>query len=708
MEQTENMAQDTIPVAENNESKILLNTNQISAALMLIFTGEFLYRIPLDTWSVKIMWITAWIAILIGTIQLYNNLRGNGRKAAGLWIAATVFSIIAIPFEIINSLTEGIATIAQTSEDTASSSLGAFQAYLQWFLSLGSLMYIGGALLFMTYQPFTRIRTGWIWLIATFVLSIFSLPSLFILIPLFIGFYLIITRLYNYDNLSQRRAGALLWMASGLLYSLFILLNNDTIYIIASLAGLIAWLIGVVKVRSLEYGNKGTSLFIVYAILMFISSILHLLPGLIGDGLAIILQIPAYTILIIGFFQFNRNSILVKQENDMNGMHTMIGVAIICLILAFVYLIPLLGEPISAMVFSVLCVPSLTLGWKNALTACPDKKIEIPITITGESLNINWKILFATHKKTIIASAIIIVLLFAVSKINTNSLAEGWLNEASNIISSNSEHMTEIANPENQAVVSLVKKAAWLGNNEAKMYRSELTLKEIQQIYSEAEKGEEYAQYAIGFLFRFYGPIVDHMKKEEGEKVIRWLAKHGCDNTNIQFKWLNAAALQGHPRAQYLIDNAYQTEREENYGFEEYLKLANEGNANAQNAIGECYARGNGVKSDKQEALKWWRKAAQNNNTDAQVRMGDAYSRKNYFDDSITPYSREEALKWYLMAAEKGNAQAQFEAAMILKNPAYKARDLNEAEKWLRNSANQGHKKAKDELHYLEYMKRNK
>ena len=256
MEQTENMAQDTIPVAENNKSKILLNTNQISAALMLIFTGEFLYRIPLDTWSVKIMWITAWIAILVGTIQLYNNLRGNGRKAAGLWIAATVFSIIAIPFEIINSLTEGIATISQTSEDTASSSLGAFQVYLQWFLSLGSLMYIGGALLFMTYQPFTRIRTGWIWLVATFVLSIFSLPSLFILIPLFIGFYLIITRLYNYDNLSQRRAGALLWMAAGLLYSLYILLNNDTIYIIASLAGLIAWLIGVVKFAHWNTGTK--------------------------------------------------------------------------------------------------------------------------------------------------------------------------------------------------------------------------------------------------------------------------------------------------------------------------------------------------------------------------------------------------------------------------------------------------------------------
>lgn len=50
-----------------------------------------------------------------------------------------------------------------------------------------------------------------------------------------------------------------------------------------------------------------------------------------------------------------------------------------------------------------------------------------------------------------------------------------------------------------------------------------------------------------------------------------------------------------------------------------WFKLAAEkGDARAQNAIGECYCLGEGVAEDETEAFEWYTKVAEQGNADAQ------------------------------------------------------------------------------------------
>ena len=58
---------------------------------------------------------------------------------------------------------------------------------------------------------------------------------------------------------------------------------------------------------------------------------------------------------------------------------------------------------------------------------------------------------------------------------------------------------------------------------------------------------------------------------------------------------------------------------------EELVKLAEEGNAEAQMNLAKCYANGEGVEKNNDEANKWILKAAEQGNTDAMVEMGTAY-----------------------------------------------------------------------------------
>jgi len=52
---------------------------------------------------------------------------------------------------------------------------------------------------------------------------------------------------------------------------------------------------------------------------------------------------------------------------------------------------------------------------------------------------------------------------------------------------------------------------------------------------------------------------------------------------------------------------------------------ADQGNAQAQNSIGDCYANGWGVTKDPAEAMRWYRKAADQRYEDAQFNIGSMY-----------------------------------------------------------------------------------
>ena len=52
-----------------------------------------------------------------------------------------------------------------------------------------------------------------------------------------------------------------------------------------------------------------------------------------------------------------------------------------------------------------------------------------------------------------------------------------------------------------------------------------------------------------------------------------------------------------------------------------YRKAAEQGDADAQGFLGECYEYGGGVVKDLTEAIKWYRKAAARGNEDAKKRL---------------------------------------------------------------------------------------
>jgi hypothetical protein len=88
--------------------------------------------------------------------------------------------------------------------------------------------------------------------------------------------------------------------------------------------------------------------------------------------------------------------------------------------------------------------------------------------------------------------------------------------------------------------------------------------------------------------------------------------------------------------------------------FEWHEKAAIQGNADAQQALGHMYFKGDGVPKDYMKAFEWHEKAAIQGNVDAQSRVGFMY----YYGDGVTKDS-EKAIGWLEKAAMQGHAVAQ-------------------------------------------------
>lgn len=646
---------------------------------MLIFTGQLIYCLPLDTWSVKIMWITAWIAMLAGSNILYKNMKGLGRKAAGLWIAATVFGIMASPLEILGSLSQGLLSAGGSGTSSGGlEGLSFLQSFQDWFLSLSFLLYLAGTLVFLLFPPFARMRTGWVWLSVGFVMSLLGLPPLLAFLPLFIGFYYVITRLYE-DRQARIRAGAMLWMTVGLLLSLLILLDNDMKYILWSVAGLIFWFVGVNKMRSTVYEKRGTAAFLWYGVLMLVASVLHVLPGMIGDILALLFQLPAYILLAVGFFRFSHTNVFYGGTGP-KGMPGIGWTVIFVILLSLIYLIPLVGEPLSALGVALVVVPVLTVGWKNGLSAQPDSEIEF----AGESAGLQLGAMVRKYKFGIGVLAIIFIAGGIAYHVVARTLPERLLAEASELAREQGG-WRKMMDPDIPGIANNVRKAAWLGNAEARVYRLQ-TVAQLDEIYRKAEWGDAYAQYAIGYFLYHSGHVINRLRaqqeaypknewekwfagnrkeKSEADKFIDWYYKYcpefrGGDDKLIhheiyrwmlkaadkkhpraldiiskyadRFEWHQAAAEQGSATAQYYLGRAYEygikgTNKEDrDLAYSWYLKSAKNGCAQAQCRIGRCFYIGwLGQEKDEKEAFRWLKKAAGNGCKEAYSYLGHFY-----------------------------------------------------------------------------------
>ncbi|WP_302306409.1 tetratricopeptide repeat protein [Bacteroides finegoldii] len=87
---------------------------------------------------------------------------------------------------------------------------------------------------------------------------------------------------------------------------------------------------------------------------------------------------------------------------------------------------------------------------------------------------------------------------------------------------------------------------------------------------------------------------------------------------------------------------------------DEYKKKAEQGDAEAQCSLGDCYRLGQGVEQDYSEAFKWYQLSAEQGDSDAQFCLGVMYQNGIEIDRSL-----ELAVDWYRKSAEQGNADAQ-------------------------------------------------
>ena len=107
-----------------------------------------------------------------------------------------------------------------------------------------------------------------------------------------------------------------------------------------------------------------------------------------------------------------------------------------------------------------------------------------------------------------------------------------------------------------------------------------------------------------------------------------------------------------------------------------YRKAAEQGLAAAQFGLGLCYYNGEGVVQDKAEAAKLLHKAAEQGHAKAQANLGWCYYRgEGVVEDFV------EAYKWVLLAGAAGNERAGAIRADIAKNKKMTSAQIAEAKK---------------------------
>ncbi|TPW14368.1 MAG: hypothetical protein FD130_1382 [Halothiobacillaceae bacterium] len=188
-------------------------------------------------------------------------------------------------------------------------------------------------------------------------------------------------------------------------------------------------------------------------------------------------------------------------------------------------------------------------------------------------------------------------------------------------------------------------------------------------------------------------------------------------------KWYNAAALQGHPQAQYKLGELYKKgppgiTKDLARAYAWFYVAAEAGVAAAQtelllvknqlppeqlpivnNRIGVFYLQGLGVTPDYQAAKKWFELSAKEGYMGGQYNLGLLYQGGlGVKADDAT------AVEWYLKAAQQGHALAQNNLGVIYQKGINGKQNNAEAIKWYRKSAEQGVSGAQTNLGVMYYL----
>lgn len=120
--------------------------------------------------------------------------------------------------------------------------------------------------------------------------------------------------------------------------------------------------------------------------------------------------------------------------------------------------------------------------------------------------------------------------------------------------------------------------------------------------------------------------------------------------------------------------------------FDLLTKKGNAGDKVAQYKVGLMYSFGRGVEKDYNQALEWFRMAAEQDFDEAQYAIGRLY----VFGQGVKR-DYGEAVKWYQKAAEQDYAQAQYGLGMMYASGRGVEQDYADAYFWYSLSAANGH-----------------
>lgn len=127
--------------------------------------------------------------------------------------------------------------------------------------------------------------------------------------------------------------------------------------------------------------------------------------------------------------------------------------------------------------------------------------------------------------------------------------------------------------------------------------------------------------------------------------------------------------------------------------FSLWKNSAKQGFAAAQNNLGICYNKGQGVPQDYEKAVYWYTKAAEQGYAVAQNDLGVRYAK-----GQGVPQDYEKTVFWYTKAAEQGIAVAQKNLGASYANGQGVSQDYEKAVYWFSKAAEQGNATAQSIL----------
>ncbi|CAB4390485.1 unnamed protein product [Rhizophagus irregularis] len=226
-----------------------------------------------------------------------------------------------------------------------------------------------------------------------------------------------------------------------------------------------------------------------------------------------------------------------------------------------------------------------------------------------------------------------------------------------------------------------------LGNCYDKGIGTEINKKKAFKLYKiAAEKGENFAQNSLGFLYEYGEAAVKGYVDAQYQLGYCYYEGIGTeiDKANA-FEYYKIAAENGNNYAQnslgFLYGNGEGTKKNLEKAFYWYNKAAENGNRVAQYSLGECYELGNGVKKDEIKAFEYNKKSAENGHISAKFQLG------YYYVNGIgTEIDKEKGFELYNEAAGS-NIQVD-----PIENDEKLASDLGEVNNWYHKAAEDDNK----------------